>query len=984
LFDRQKRLWVGTDKGIALYDGLSWIQITAKDGLAGTSVIKLMQHTDGSVWAATNDSGINRITIEKHKLNIDKISSKDGLESNFIFDLLQLPNGDVYAAAMGGLEKVAFTNGKAVLELYPRQAELQSNIITSLELDDKNNLWCGTYDAGIIKIANFLHTSSKHQIANYNKDNGFPDFRIWDIYKDHENKLWFATDNSGLVVYDGHFQNISKNNGMTGNQVLRIFEDSFHNLWFGTYGNGLALFNGFNVLHYSENNGIPANIYSIAQMPGGYYLAGGKNSGLIRFSKQNDKLITSKIPDLTLDQTTITTLIPNKNGSVWIGTSDAGAVLWDKKVVLAIDDRNNLPSNQVNAILVDKKGKVYLGTNLGLGIYENGHMFTIGENKGLINSEIQSLAFDDKENLWIATLGGLAYYNGQTYQDFDEEEGLTDVKLNTVVTFKNTVIVVAYSGLYIKTQQKDKISFKRLLSVNDFNCSSFRSAAFINDTVLLLATDNGFSKVYINLNSCTVNRLEVYDKVNGYAGIENNANSILKDANDNIWLGNSKGLSFFNSKINQNSSLGLNIECLKLFNDSIHWSDYGYKISSWQTIPEKFAMSYTNNHLTFSYSAISYQFSDKIRYRYYLEGLESKWLSPTDKQSVTYSSLPDGKYVFHLSSTIDGISWSEDYCYKFVINPPIWKRWWFIILAATAFVCCIILIVKYRERKLIKEKEYLEGVVKERTAEVVSQKEQIEFQHKEITDSIHYAERIQKAIIPSINVVNEYIPNHFILFRPRDIVSGDFYWFGKIDGTLILVAADCTGHGVPGAFMSMLGISLLNKIVNEQKITSPDNILQTLRHDIILSLRQNIDGANKDGMDIAVCALNLNSGNLLFSGANNPLYLCSKGVVNVVKGSKMPAAIHQNMDPFTLHSFQLEPNDRFYLMSDGFEDQFGGPKGKKFMSKQLVASIEETSNSDIKEQSGVIEQKFLAWKGDLEQVDDVLLIGFEYHCLKNE
>ena len=258
---------------------------------------------------------------------------------------------------------------------------------------------------------------------------------------------------------------------------------------------------------------------------------------------------------------------------------------------------------------------------------------------------------------------------------------------------------------------------------------------------------------------------------------------------------------------------------------------------------------------------------------------------------------------FHLSSTIDGICWSDDYCYKFEIYPPLWKRWWFIILAVTAFIALVILVVKFRERKLIKEKEYLEGVVRERTAEVVCQKEKIEFQHKEITDSIHYAERIQKAIIPSINVVNEFLPNHFIIFRPRDIVSGDFYWFGKADDTLVLVVADCTGHGVPGAFMSMLGISLLNKIVNEQRITSPEAILQALRHDIVQSLQQRIDGTNKDGMDIAICTLNIGSGQLLFAGANNPVYLCSKGVVNVVKGSKMPAAIHQKYGSFCLTKF---------------------------------------------------------------------------------
>ena len=255
-----------------------------------------------------------------------------------------------------------------------------------------------------------------------------------------------------------------------------------------------------------------------------------------------------------------------------------------------------------------------------------------------------------------------------------------------------------------------------------------------------------------------------------------------------------------------------------------------------------------------------------------------------------------------------------------------------------------------------------------------AQRDQIAYQKKHITDSIEYAKMIQTAILPSMELFTHQL-EHFVLFKPRDIVSGDFYWAREIDGKYLIVTADCTGHGVPGAFMSMLGISLLNEIIISKEIIRPDLILNKLRDKIIEALKQEAGSIIKDGMDMTICLFDRRTLQLQFSGANNPLYLVSEGLLTQIKGDKMPVAIHDLMDVFTLHKLKLKQGDSFYTFSDGFADQFGGPQRKKFLAKNfknLLLSIQDLS---MIEQGNRLDEVFTDYRREVEQIDDVVVIG---------
>jgi len=259
-----------------------------------------------------------------------------------------------------------------------------------------------------------------------------------------------------------------------------------------------------------------------------------------------------------------------------------------------------------------------------------------------------------------------------------------------------------------------------------------------------------------------------------------------------------------------------------------------------------------------------------------------------------------------------------------------------------------------------------------------AQRDQIAYQKKHITDSIEYARRIQTALMPSLELFSDRL-EHFVLYKPLAIVSGDFYWVSSRVNSQVIISADCTGHGVPGAFMSMLGVTLLNEIVNGKNILMPDQVIENLRQGVIKSLNQVADQDSiKDGMDLSVCVVDFDKDILWFSGANNPLFLVRDSELIHYRADKMPASIYYKMQPFTLHRIDLRKGDAFYIFSDGYADQFGGPHQKKFMSVKLKETLVALSALPMLKQGERLNEIFEEWRGNNPQLDDVTFIGVRY------
>lgn len=297
------------------------------------------------------------------------------------------------------------------------------------------------------------------------------------------------------------------------------------------------------------------------------------------------------------------------------------------------------------------------------------------------------------------------------------------------------------------------------------------------------------------------------------------------------------------------------------------------------------------------------------------------------------------------------------------------KRWYIIGLISGLLFLILFIIMLYKRHQFRVQVN----------RELAFQNAIIEEKNRSITDSINYAARIQSAVSPDIEIFRKSITDAFVFLQPRDIVSGDFWWAAEHRDKLIFCAADCTGHGVPGGLMSVLGSSLLSEIVIEKNITQPNHILEALRGDIIKALRQSTESTVltvKDGMDIALCVLDLATLMLQFSCANNPVWIVRDGNLISFPVDKFPVGIHHCENKmFTLQQFQLQPGDMLYLHSDGFQDQFGGSSGKKFKSKQLQQLLTKGSTLSCKQQELQLREALKSWRGNLEQVDDVLIVG---------
>lgn len=272
--------------------------------------------------------------------------------------------------------------------------------------------------------------------------------------------------------------------------------------------------------------------------------------------------------------------------------------------------------------------------------------------------------------------------------------------------------------------------------------------------------------------------------------------------------------------------------------------------------------------------------------------------------------------------------------------------------------------------------EELTKLVNERTKELQIKNEEITIKNREITDNVNYAKRIQSAILPDLNTIYSTFKNSFVLYIPKDIVSGDFYSFFRIEDTAIIIAADCTGHGVTGAFLSVVGNSLFTQIINERKITDPGLILDCLHEEMINTLNQR-NSESTDGMDVSICCVDLKNNSLKYAGANRPLWIIRNNELLIYSPNKFPVGglqiIHE--ENFLTHEIQLHENDTFYIFSDGYADQFGGEFGKKLMTKKFKEILLSIQHLSMNEQKKYLEDYLKNWMGKNEQVDDVLVIG---------
>ncbi len=419
-------------------------------------------------------------------------------------------------------------------------------------------------------------------------------------------------------------------------------------------------------------------------------------------------------------------------------------------------------------------------------------------------------------------------------------------------------------------------------------------------------------------------------------------------------------------------NMGLLYNNLSDFNKAIQYSDSALKIS-------KELKDIENERYAYQGLAIAYSQTGK-----YKDAFENhvKFKQLTDSIFNTENSkqLGDMKTKFEVEKKEAELKLKAEA--EEAINKEEKKRQRFVIYAVVGilFIVMIFSIFLYRRFKITqKQKTVIEEqktIVEQQKHEVEKQKHLVEEHQKEIIDSITYAKRLQQAILPSADEINKYLPDNFLYYQPKDIVAGDFYWMEHKDNLTLIAAADSTGHGVPGAMVSVVCSNALNRAVNEFGLRDTGKILDKTR-ELVLETFAKSGEEIKDGMDISICRINSKTNEVQWSGANNQLWYIKKEGTEMleIKADKQPIGKTDNPKPFTTHTLELQKGDTLYLMTDGYPDQFGGEKGKKFKYKQLEENLVVNSNKTLVEQKNILSHSFHNWKGNLEQVDDVTIIG---------
>lgn len=641
----------------------------------------------------------------------------------------------------------------------------------------------------------------------------------------------------------------------------------------------------------------------------------------------------------------------------------------------------------------NNKDRVFITKDVGLGYLElqkdGSWKFVdlVEDAKG----ETISLAYHKGKIYFSIRNKGVGVYNLATKQ-FKvipiEIKGEEDMQFY-VQTFKNNLYVGTANGIFMLDEVSQKFkpyaAANKLISRNEK--TTIHRLINIEDKQLWVVSykelsdnDSEFETGWLEYNN---NNLE-YIKW-PLAGLKNAGivSAIAKHPDGTIWLGANQGLFIFNpeSVRKRASNLKVNISRFEINNKvMLHDVLHASKLD---------ALTYEENSFKFYFYANTYSSQGPTKFRYRLEGYSDNWSEWSELNFANFEKIPEGTYTLKVQAQNFYGQESDVLTYEITILPPWYRTVWAYLLYIVLLIVIVFIVVQLSTQRVKRQNIRLEEIVQQRTSEIAEQNHQLELQkaeiqHKtnDILDSIHYAKRIQTTILPAESRLKELFDEHFVFYRPKDIVSGDFYWAREVQDQLIFSAVDCTGHGVPGALVSIVGNNGLLRAVNEFKLVAPNEILDKLREIVIDAFRADGQFDVKDGMDIALCSVDPKTGILRFAGANNDCVIVRKGEIIELKPDKQPIGQFIDAKPFTMKEFQLEPGDCIYMSTDGYVDQFGGERMKKFKSKPFKALLAEIATLPMNEQYNRIQQTFDDWKGELEQVDDVCVFAVKYNGIK--
>jgi ligand-binding sensor domain-containing protein/serine phosphatase RsbU (regulator of sigma subunit) len=1009
--DSNGYLWIGTGNGLSRYNGFVFENYTTTDSLADnfvscgisdgeymwfghmngsvsffdgrklhsvnmpqpdlSPITHFAKSPDGQIWASTYSDGLLKLDkttgVTKRNLFKDQV---------FIISFDFLNDNELLVGTNTGL-LYSRLNESGEIEIIRTFTEIpESKVMCIQKMRNKSGFYIATENDGIFQINN---EKTLFKVSKIIADPGFELTGIQNICEDSQSNLWLGSFGYGLIKMinssTGEFTKynyFNKTNGFASVNVKTVFEDREGNIWSGNYGEGLTKITSkvFSVFTYDKTL-YGNNIFSIYFNQ--QYRWIGTENGLIKMDQVTGKIIRFYGKGSGLPKDTVTSIYSANGKELWIGTEKNGVFCMetgDEKIrKYPIGD--GALENSIT-IITGKGEQVWIGSKKGLCSINSRtkkiNWYSISQG-GLPHNFINCLYIDRTSILWISTRSStLAYIQDSIVHKVPLYSGSGILTLGPITEDADSRIWVGSNGNGVFLIEPDSIIN---LTVKEGLLSNYCYSLICDDHKnIWIGHKGGLSR--IKTTDFSIKPLQPVEGTKD--NYEFNPNAIIKDQQERIWFGSDNGIVSYDPSMENPRLLPpvLRITSIKINDVETDYSD-------------KIILSPGNYKIRIDFLGISLKEPELVTYQYKLENYE-QWSEITKSTSITYNHLTEGDYNFILkASSGDGAVSENPLIINIIIKKPIWKKWWFYFLTIILLISITYIYIKKREYRFLAEKKILEEKVKERTYEIQCQKNEIEQQrdvinekNTNITSSIKYASHIQNAVLPATELINKLLPDSFILSKPKDIVSGDFYWLAEKDNKIIFTVADCTGHGVSGAFMSLLGIALLNEIVSIQGITRSDAIVTKLREEIIRSLQQSRkEIATLDGIDIALCVLDQQKTRIQYTGGMNDLvYIRDKKLEEVKADNLSVSLLSYDSGPFTMKEIDCRKGDVFYLFSDGYMDQFGGENNKKYLRNRFYDTLLEIHELPMLNQKELLGKKLSEWMKDNIQTDDITVMGF--------
>ncbi len=1003
--DKQGLLWIGLETGLFRHDGFSFFKVSLPDTLTTGYANSIYCDNSGTMWIGFTDGSLftaspGKSLIRQTEITADKIekilpdaagntwivSQSNGLflfekdattkpkcvpvpEGIGTLDLAFISPDTLLMAAEDNLHLCTF-NGDSLKVVYTFP-DLEYQWVQSLAKLCINKWVAGTDGGGLFIIQRRNDGYFAHHISG---SESLENARVKELLNGDDCTLFIATRESGVVkaTFNPDYSDIISEqdynmaSGLGEDDVKTIYRDREGNLWIGLFSKGLAAVttNAFSFFKPSPNK----EIRFIGAL--GSKIIMGNRSGIYDFNISRGQFENFRNLSERMGGATITSWHSTSDGFQWIGTDGDGIFRINTDgSVRSFFKASNPGQNKINSIDSDSRylwlatfdGVVVVDRSSGKIKAQYSTLDMLPHNKILqvvVTGEGTAIVATESEKLCYISLEKGFYTGGEDMKGYMKNI----IQSVSVSPNDNSISVGTLGNGLFRLRGDTLLSVTEQEGLLSNYCYSVLDAS---DGRIWTGHEKGFS-----IWDPDEGMIRTYDREFGVTG-DCLPNALFESKDGTIFIGTTDGVIVFDPKLEKRSTAApeANILSVRIGNTDHPWQ-------SQYTLPYKKDYS-----IEIKYAGVNLSDPLNVVYRTQLENYDEELSQPTGDRIKTYKQLRDGHYRFVvLTASKDNPSLTSRASFDLVINKPIIRTWWFRFLILALAALAVVVIIKIRDRAHRKQEAYLEEELVKRTREVHEQKEELYQKNLDITESIKYAKRIQSSVLPDIARLGAVFNDAFVFFAPRDIVSGDFYWFDWIDkDRFIIVCADSTGHGVPGAFMSMIGTALLQDIITRKRIVKPSAILRELDRQIFSTLNQNqeVEAAN-DGMDIVVCEFNVRDRHLTFASAMRPVILVIDGEQQYVRGNRSSIGGESVSEKFfDDQEYYLREGDVVYLFSDGYPDQFGGPSNKKMKISRLRTLIDEIKDLPMEQQHQRLRDFFYDWKGSFDQVDDVMLMGIK-------